>query len=263
MTELLHDRVAFSLDNGIARITLAHPQGRNALDLAMATAFRDATQRVTREADAGAVRVVVLAAQGPVFSVGGDLSAVRSAADPSALIGQLAGAMHDGIEALAALSAPVVTAVGGTAAGGGLGLALSGDVVLAGDKAKFVAAYTAAGLTPDCGASWLLGRVGRALALDLLLTNRPMLPAEAHRLGLVSRVVSAGDLVAETEKVVALLAAGPRAAYAAAKALVRNQATDLGTQLQAEAASIAASVSTFDGREGIDAFLNKRPPVFP
>ncbi|GAA4558602.1 hypothetical protein GCM10023175_65050 [Pseudonocardia xishanensis] len=142
-------------------------------------------------------------------------------------------------------------------------MALSGDIVLASDKAKFVAAYTAAGLTPDCGASWLLGRVGTAVALDLLLTNRPLPAVEAQRLGPVSRVVAADDLVAETEKVHALLATGSRSAYAATKALVHKSRADLGAQLAAEAAAVSASVASADGREGIDAFLDKRRPVFP
>jgi len=264
LNEWLFDRIRYQRLGPVARVTLANPAAGNALDLPMAQAFEAAARKVDDGARAGDVRVAILAAEGRMFSVGGDLRGFADAADPAALMAQVAGAVHAGLILLAATPVPVITLVAGTAAGGGMGIALAGDIVLAAAHAKFVTAYTAAGLSPDCGTSWqLASRAGTAVALDLALTNRPLTAAEALQHGLVSRVLPGDALTDEGDLLAGALAAGSPAALAATKTLVRDATTTaLAQQLDAEARSISYLVASPDGHEGIHAFLEKRKPKF-
>ena len=136
--------VDLEVDGGVARLTLARPDAGNALDPALAEALRDAAGSLEGRAD---VRVVVLGAQGRAFCVGGDLAFMRGCGDEVAAgVHGLASAFHAALESLARLDAPVVVAVQGVAAGGGMSLAIAGDLVVAAESAWFTMAYTAAGL---------------------------------------------------------------------------------------------------------------------
>ena len=262
MTEhLLRDRVRLSLDAGVGRLTLARPDAGNALDLAMGAALREAGRRLQTY---DGLRVVRVDAEGPVFCVGGDLREFAGVADPAAHVAELAAAVHDGLTALHELPVPVVGVVQGVAAGGGVSVALVADVVLMARSASLRVAYTAAGLSPDCGVTLALARaLGPARAMDLALTNRALSAEQAEQWGLVSRAVDDDALDAEAGKVVRLLAAGPCDALAATSELVRAAAgADWRTHLDAEAASIARLAGSADGREGVAAFLGKRRPEF-
>jgi 2-(1,2-epoxy-1,2-dihydrophenyl)acetyl-CoA isomerase len=175
-----------------------------------------------------------------------------------------ASAAHAAILALAGAQVPVVTAVQGWAAGIGISLAALGDVVVAGQGARFRSAYTAVGLTPDGGLThWLPALVGSARAGDLLLTNQTLTAAQALDWGLVSRVVPDDALAATATALARQLAAGPRRAQQVVRTLVRSGGLDaLRAALDAEAAAISAQAADPEGREGIDAFLHRRPAVF-
>ncbi|WP_060892825.1 enoyl-CoA hydratase/isomerase family protein, partial [Streptomyces europaeiscabiei] len=190
--------------DGVVEVRLDDPRRGNALDLATAEALRDTTAQVA--ADPGGA--VLLRATGGTFCVGGDLRAFAGLGDgTSAYVHAVATAAHAAIRALHALPVPVVTAVRGAAAGGGVGLALVGDIALAARSARFRLAYTDVGLTPDCGASWFLPRlVGPRQAADLILTNRVLTGDDAERWGLVSRTVEDGELDAAAHPTAAGLA---------------------------------------------------------
>ncbi|MFE7581453.1 enoyl-CoA hydratase/isomerase family protein [Streptomyces gardneri] len=264
--ELLYGRVRWVRDGAVARIELASPDTRNALDGDMTLGLREASARLAAGADDGTLRVAVLTAQGPVFSVGGDLRWFAEAPDPSARIAETATLLHETLHTLAQLPLPVVSVVHGTVAGGGIGIALGADIVFAGTSAKLRVAYTAAGLSPDCGVSWLLARrIGQARALDLALTNRMVTAEELRQWGLVSRVVAQELLADKAEKAVQTLASGSAPALAVTKRLLREAGeppTAFRSHLDAEAASIADLLRGPDGREGLSAFLGKRAPVF-
>ncbi len=262
MAEVLHGRVRWEMSGPVGRLTLARGEAGNALDLAMAEGLRDAAHRIA--AGRGDVGCVLLDAEGPNFCVGGDLREFAAAADPSTYVQRLADTVHEALVVLVGSPVPVVTVVQGVAAGAGIGLALGGDLILAGRSARFRTAYTAVGLSPDCGVSWFLPRLlGTARAMDLVLTNR-VLPAEdAERSGLVSRVVDDVDLGMEAVTTARLLAEGPREAIAQTKRLMRTAlCADLEKHLVEEARAIARLIGTPDGREGVAAFLGKRPPRF-
>lgn len=264
MGEQLRDRVRWELEQGVARITMIRSGAGNALDMAMAEALGEAADRVERGAADGSVRVAVLAAEGKAFCVGGDLQEFAAAEQRDVQVAAVADELHRTILVLRRAAAPVVSVVHGTVAGGGIGMALAADVVLIAEEAKVRLAYTAAGLSPDCGSTWVLtDRLGPARALDLALTNRLITGRDAAGWGLVSRAVPSEALATVADEIVEALRTGPAAAFAQTKRLVESARTrSLAEQLDEESRSIAGLITGPDAREGVDAFLAKRPAVF-
>jgi 2-(1,2-epoxy-1,2-dihydrophenyl)acetyl-CoA isomerase len=247
---------------GVARIVLDRPDQGNALDVEMQDALAAALHRVRHDAS---VRVVVLSAAGKAFCVGGDIAAMKAAgAEFPALIGGLAGGLGESVRALAALPVPVVSAVQGAVAGGGIGLALCADVVLASESMRLRGGYTAIGLTPDLGASWFLTRrAGEARAKEIFFQNRALTARECLAAGIVDAVHPDALLGAEAEALARRLAEGATAALGRAKALVDGARTrSLEAHLALEKESMVLSARTDDAREGIAAFVEKRAPRF-
>lgn len=263
MPERLHDAVLLDFANGVARITLSRSPG-NALNTSMARGVREAALRVATSADSGDVRVAVIDAEGPAFSVGGDLREFAAARDRSQHVGALAQIMHEAVLTIANLPIPTVSVVQGTAAGGGVGLALAADIVLISDTASLLLAYTGVSLSPDCGVTWRLARtLPTARALDLAYTNRPVTGREAAAWGLASRAVPDDELAQTVADVVATLRSGPLDAFASTKQLLISAGDHtLAEHLADEAASIARLAGSAHGIEGVDAFLAKRPARF-
>jgi enoyl-CoA hydratase/carnithine racemase len=243
----------------VVELRLADPAHGNALNLRTAEGLRDAARQVA--ADPG--RAVLLRADGGSFCVGGDLHAFAGlGAATGPYVRAVADAAHTAIQALYDLPVPLVTAVRGAAAGGGVGLALVGDIVLAARSARFRLAYTAIGLSPDCGASWFLPRlVGPRRAAELILTNRTLTGDDAERWGLVSRSVDDGQLDDTAHGTASALAAGAGDALRAAKSLLRSGAGDgagLRQRLAQEAESIATLADGPQAQELMAAFLAAR-----
>src|SRR5919199_1762480 len=252
--------VGIDVRERVARITLNRPDVGNALNLELATALRQAAEGL-RGSDVGAV---ILSGAGDVFCVGGDLRYMREADDIGDAVLRLATQFHGGLEALAALDAPVISAVRGAAAGGGMSLAIASAIVLAAESAHFTMAYTAIGFPPDGGSSWTLPRlVGWRRAAELMLLNERLDAAAARDLGLVTRVVPDDALDDEAAALARRLADGPTRAHGAVKRLLRESATrGFGEQMAEEARTIAALAAAPDGQEGVAAFLEKRRPTF-
>jgi 2-(1,2-epoxy-1,2-dihydrophenyl)acetyl-CoA isomerase len=246
-------------DGRLLTITLDRPGQANALDMSTACQLREAVRLI----DHG-VGCVLLRAEGANFCVGGDIRAFAAAPAPGDFLGELASVVHDAVLGLASAAAPVVAAVNGWAAGAGLSLAACADITMAAESASFRSAYSAIGLSPDCGLTWTLPRlVGRARAADLLLTNRVVGAAEAAGIGLVARVVADDRLQAQAQEIAVELASGPTAAFGRIKKLLdASDRATLADQLDAEAASIAACADHPQGRAGVAAFTTGRRPVF-
>ncbi|MDX3452722.1 enoyl-CoA hydratase/isomerase family protein [Streptomyces sp. ME02-8801-2C] len=241
-------------DDGVVEVRLDAPGRGNALDLGTADALRDATAEVA--ADPGGA--VLLRSAGGSFCVGGDLRAFAGlGAETGGYVHAVASAAHAAIQALYELPVPLVTAVRGAAAGGGIGLALVGDIVLAARSARFRLAYTAIGLTPDCGASWFLPRlVGPRRAADLILTNRVLTGDDAEQWGLVSRCVEDEELDRAAHRTAADLAAGAGDALRAAKGLLRaGGGAELRFHLAEEARLIASLAGGTAAQERMTSFL--------
>jgi 2-(1,2-epoxy-1,2-dihydrophenyl)acetyl-CoA isomerase len=252
--ELIDQRVVASWDDGVFRICLSRPEAGNAIDLRMARALLTAAQRAVDLARAGDLRVIVLEARGAAFCAGGDLRYLGGA--PSDALASMVDAMHRAVVAMSEVPAPVISVLDGPVAGGGIGLALAGDVIIASERTSFYSAYTAIGLAPDCGTSWQLARrVGPTRAMDLLLTNRRLEAPEALAWGLVSRVVPQAALARESAEVIADLAARSVDALSRTRALVRGAlSSTLDAHLDREAWALTRAVADGDGRQGIQSF---------
>ena len=159
---------------------------------------------------------------------------------------------------------PVIAAVNGTAAGGGMGLACSCDMIIAGESTKFIMAYTRRGLTPDGTTTYFLPRrIGVGRAIELAYTNRTLSAREALEWGLVNRVVPRARLLDETLALATLLASKPPLTLASALgAIHRGMDAAIDDGLAIEEAAFAAIVRTHDAHEGVQAFIEKRPPRF-
>jgi 2-(1,2-epoxy-1,2-dihydrophenyl)acetyl-CoA isomerase len=252
----------FSRQDGVARITLARPEVGNAMNFDL---VRELAQAALVCDNDPAIKVVLLTGSGRSFCVGGDLKAFAGLGDETALkLKALADELHKAVSLFARMTAPLVIAVNGVAAGAGFSLTLTGDYVIASDAAKFTMAYTAAGLSPDGSSTYYLPRlVGMRRAQELALTNRVLSASEAHAWGLVTRVVEPGDLEAEALTICRQLAAGPGLAQAGVKQLLLGSlGTGLETQMELEGRLIARTAASQDGLEGIAAFLEKRPARF-
>jgi 2-(1,2-epoxy-1,2-dihydrophenyl)acetyl-CoA isomerase len=255
------DPVLLDVRDGVARLTLNRSDTGNPVSLEAAGALRDHARSLQGRED---VRAVILGAAGPNFSVGGDLRYMHEAEETEAAVLALVEAFHEGVEALLAVAAPLVTAVRGAAAGGGMSLAMIGDIVVASQTARFTMAYTQIGFSPDGGATWTLPRiVGWRRAAELMLLNERIDADGAREMGLVTRVVDDEQLEEKAGEIAARLASGSTPAFGAVRRLLRESATStLTEQLAAEAPSISKLAASPDGREGVSAFFEKRAPAF-
>jgi 2-(1,2-epoxy-1,2-dihydrophenyl)acetyl-CoA isomerase len=251
--------VTYDLADGVARVTLANGDRGNPLNPASVAELTAAVERA-RTDDA---HVVVLQSRGKSFCVGGDLVAFGQAPDPGRLVQQVASALHEVILQLHGLDAVVVSVVRGAAAGAGVGLAAAADLVLAGTSARFTPAYTRMGYSPDGGLSLLTASLGLHRTLHLSLLNPVLTAEQAQFAGLVGALHPDEDLEAAVDDVVRTLRAGSRSAQVATKRLVRQHATpDVADVLAGEATMVGRSAASPDGREGVRAFVDKRPPHF-
>jgi len=255
----VHEDLVLHIQGPVARLELAEPSRGSPLNLETVGQLAAALERV-RDADA---HVLVLRSRGNRFCVGGDLAAMASAADPSTYVEALADLLHEVIDGLHRLDGVVVSVVQGVAAGAGFPLAAAADIIVAGRSATFTMAYTKVGLTPDGGSSLLTATLGLHRTLYAALLNPVLTANEAHVAGLVSSVQPDDAVDDEVERMVATLLTGSRRAQVEAKRLIRRQAMmDPRTALQVEALTIRAAAGGPDGREGIQAFLDKRRPDF-
>jgi 2-(1,2-epoxy-1,2-dihydrophenyl)acetyl-CoA isomerase len=245
-------------DGAVLTITLNRPDVLNAFNSDMhrglAAALKDARD--------GGVRAVVLTGAGRGFCVGQDLTEFREA--PGDIGSRLRGNYHPNIRAIRALEKPVIAAVNGAAAGAGMSLACACDLRVAADSATFVPAFINIGLIPDSGGSYFVTRLlGPARAFEWLASGRRLTAAEAHAWGLVSEVVETDALAARAAELAAQLADLPTRGVGMTKRLLDHAVTaSLDEQLEREAQLQAAATQTEDFKEGVAAFLEKRPPKF-
>lgn len=253
----MNDSVLVHVEGGLARITFNRPSSFNAMDLDMGRRWRDVAHQVAGDASVGAV---ILDAAGPAFCAGGDVVAMGSAVESGSAITAMAHVIHDGIRTLALSDTPIVAAVQGPVAGGGLGLMLTADYVVASEHARFVSKYANIGLTPDLGVSTLLpAAIGQRRALQLLLQDRTLSAAEALDWGLVAEVVAPDELVSRAEQVARSWLGGATAAFGQAKRLVRVGADRaFADNLDDEAATIGVAFDTDDSRTRVAAFAASR-----
>ncbi|WP_422755652.1 enoyl-CoA hydratase-related protein [Micromonospora sp. WMMD708] len=250
-------RITVEKDDRVVTVRLCRPEVRNALDTALLTELVETLRPLDRDPGVGCF---VLTGSDEVFAAGAD---IREMAGKSFL--DVASDDHfAGWDAFAALRTPKIAAVAGYALGGGCELAMMCDLIFAADNARFGQPELRLGVMPGIGGTQRLTRlVGAARAMDLVLTGRQLDAAQAYRWGLVSRVVPTDRLLAEAKAAAAVVAGYPKLATMLAREAVR-QAEEVGVQAGVlfERRAFHALFATEDQREGMAAFLEKRPARF-
>lgn len=259
---MTYETIEFAVEGGVATITLDRPDNANALNLQMANEMLDVSVECATNPE---IRVVILTGRGKMFCAGGDLAEMHAVGDGAeAHLLKMTSGLHGALVRFAQMNAPLIVAVNGAAGGGGFSMALAGDYVIASDKARYISAYTAAGLTPDASSTYHLAKhVGLLRAKELMLSNRTLSAEEACDWGMVNKVVPADALMDEARKIAAGFAAGPSLAYGGVKRLLQTAFSDtLETQLDKEGVSISSMMRGHDGPHGVASFLAKQKPAF-
>jgi len=258
----LSDELERRLEGGVLTLTLARPESRNALNLALIKALAAAL----REAESDpAVRCVVLTGKGKAFCAGGDIKEMTERAGKAvATKERLQQGLNRVARSVWEMEKPVVAKVNGDAAGAGFGLMLACDLVYAAESAKFHASFIRMGLIPDVGGSFTIPRrVGLHRAKEMLFLGKTVNAKEAEGLGLVNHVMPADELDAHVDGVAATLAASPTKTLGLAKrAMHRGLASTFDEALEHEAYAQGYCFTTEDHVEGTKAYFEKREPKF-
>ena len=258
----MSDSIVYTRDGALARLTFNRPASLNAMGFEMGTRWRDLAREIAADATVGAV---ILDAAGPAFCAGGDVGEMATSGASGADVTAAAHTIHEGIRAFVESDKPVVAVVHGAVAGGGLGLMLAADYIIAGERARFVSKYANIGLTPDLSVSTLLpAAIGQTRALRMLLDDLTIDAATALDWGLVTEV--AADPAARGEEIARFWLNGATAAFGQAKRLIRAGARrSFAENLDDEARTIGAAFDTPDARARVAAFAaaSARPPAHP
>jgi 2-(1,2-epoxy-1,2-dihydrophenyl)acetyl-CoA isomerase len=255
------EKLLVTLERGVKRITFNRPERRNALDLEMFGAFAEAVKASASDG----TRVVVLTGAGETFTSGLDVSTVAagdlSQLDVAATVREL---INPPVLLMRSLSVPFIARVHGPVSGIGFSYVLASDVRVGSTDATFSQSFIRVGLMPDGGSTYFLPRlVGRTKAFELMATGAIIPADEAVRLGILNRAVAFDQLDAIVNGLAGQLANAPRPALARIKgALSRAEAEELAAALDYEAEGQADCFRSHDFREGVAAFLQKRPPAF-
>jgi 2-(1,2-epoxy-1,2-dihydrophenyl)acetyl-CoA isomerase len=252
------DEMLTSREGAVLTITLNRPDVYNAFNRALHAALGESLA----EAADPDVRAVVITGAGRGFCSGQDLTEFQSL--PGGIRDALEETYHPNIRAIRALEKPVLAAVNGVAAGAGVSLACACDVRIASADASFVPGFIGIGLVPDSGGSWFVHRLlGFARAFEWMVSNRRLSADDALEWGLVSEVVPSGGFEARVAELAAWYAGLPTRGVAMTKQLFEHaHDASVEEQLELEAELQQAATATEDFREGVQAFLEKRPPVF-
>ena len=256
---MAYETIDFKADGPIARITLNRPDRLNSFTVQMHEEVRDAL------ANLGEARVLVLTGAGRGFCAGQDLNDRAVAPGETVDLGEtVSECWNPLIRTLTSLPQPVIARVNGVAAGAGANIALACDIVIAAKSAKFIQSFSAIGLIPDSGGTWVLPRLlGQARALGLALTGEPLAAETAAEWGLIWKAVEDDALDAEVDALANKLASLPPLGLAAIKEMIRTSwQYSLDQELERQAGAMRRLGFTEDYREGVAAFLEKRPAKF-
>ncbi|QPF86855.1 enoyl-CoA hydratase/isomerase [Bradyrhizobium genosp. L] len=256
--------VTLDFDGSVAILKLDHQEVMNAVSMDMLGGLAEALDAIEDKRDE--VRCLVLTGAGRAFCTGANLQGRNAQAKPgrSNAGAALETGFHPFLRRLRKLHCPIVTAVNGPAAGAGMSFALMGDMILCARSSYFLQAFRRIGLVPDCGSTWLLPRlIGKARSVELSLLGEKLPAEKALEWGLVNRVYDDGVLMEEAMKLAHDLASGPTVALSLIRTLYWDSPENsFEEQLNLEFESQRTAGSTEDFKEGVGAFLEKRPAKF-
>ncbi len=257
-----YENILFNITDGLATITLNRPDRLNALSNGMKADMLSAIRKISMP-DSG-VRCLLITGSGRGFCAGADLAESGlggSASDPGA---NLMETYHPLLLEIAELKIPVVSAVNGVAAGAGMSIAISADIVIAAKSAYFLQAFVNIGLVPDAGSTYVLPRlIGNAKAKAMMMLGDKVPAETALEWGMIYDVVDDDTLSATATAIAQKLAKGPTQALSGIRHLIRNSMNNsFSEQMQAEAMTQRAAGRTSDCAEGVTAFLQKREANF-
>lgn len=257
----MFETIEFELRERIGRVTLNRPDRLNSFTTQMHLELGE----VLRD-HVGDARVIVITGAGPGFCAGQDLNdrAVSSGSHPVDLGNTVETGWNPLVRRITTMPQPVIARVNGVAAGAGANVALACDIAVAGRSAKFIQSFSAIGLIPDSGGTWVLPRlVGQARAMALALTGEPISAEKAEEWGMIWKCVDDEALDAEVDALAYKLASLPPLGLAAIKEMMRsNWIRSLDQELDHQRDTMRRLGYTEDYREGVAAFLEKRPANF-
>jgi 2-(1,2-epoxy-1,2-dihydrophenyl)acetyl-CoA isomerase len=254
-----YETILFSLESGIARLTLNRPERLNSFTVQMHEEVAHALGRLD------GARTLVLTGAGRGFCAGQDLNDRAVAPGEAVDLGESVEKRYNPlIRTLTSLPMPVIARVNGVAAGAGANIALACDIVIAANSAKFIQSFAAIGLIPDSGGTWVLPRlVGQARALGLALTGDPLSAEQAADWGLIWKAVEDERLDEEVDALAARFAAGPTRGLGRIKKMIRESwGHSLDEELDLQRDAMRELGFSDDYREGVAAFMEKRKPRF-
>jgi len=256
------ERASLEVDGAVAILRMNHPEVLNAVSAEMLKGLTAALDELA--ASSTPPRCLVLTGTGRAFSTGANLQGRGDGLTQRGAGQALETQFHPFIRRLRDLPYPVVTAINGAAAGAGMSIALMGDLILCARSAYFLQAFRRIGLVPDCGSTWLLPRlIGRARAIELSLLGERLSAETALAWGLVNRVFDDDALMGEALRLARELAAGPTVALGLIRRLYwESPENSYEQQLDFECRSQRLAGASEDFREGVTAFLEKRPAKF-
>ena len=259
----MDELIKVSEDSGIVTISLNRPERLNALIDHMR---RDLAEALEEAGSDPHVRVVIITGAGRGFCAGGDVHFMAELVErgDSEEFGRLLGAARRVILAIRQMTKPVIASINGAASGAGFNLALACDLRIASEDATFSQSFVKIGFHPDWGGTHFLPKLLPSnIACELFFLGETISAQEALRLGLINRIVAAAELESETRKLAERLRDGPAVSIAAAKhAVYASEHGALEAMLQYEVEAQIRCFESEDGREGVRAFLEKRPPKF-
>ena len=255
------EHVSVTRPEAVGRITMDRPESNNSINPDMSEELHEAAIELVEDES---IRCIVLTGTGKTFNTGADLGVLSADAEDAALIRSMAHQLHGTVSQLHRAPKPVVCGVNGVSAGGGIGLAVCGDIVLIAESARFQFAYPRIGLSADGGSSYFLPRlIGLRRAQEIAFRDEPVGAEEAAEIGLATETVTDDEFEDRLAEEAARLADGPTRAHAATKQLLRQSLDrQLDEQMATEASTIAGLTGTDDYQRGVEAFFEKETPEF-
>ncbi len=260
---MAYETLKFEVADQIATITFSRPEAANSLSFKGSEELHEVATHCASNAD---IRAVILTGEGKMFCAGGDVVGFHAQGDAmSEHMRGMTTSLHAAISRFSRMDAPLIIAVNGTAAGAGMSIALTGDIVYAAESAKFTMAYSKIGFSPDGSSTYFLPRlVGVRKAKELALLNPILSATEACEMGLITEVV-ADDALMDTARACAQkLAKGPTKAHGEIKRLFADSMSNtMETQMEFETRAIAGLAgNTEDAKKGVAAFIAKEKYEF-